>query len=181
MRRFAIRVAAAVLALALITMGAEGVTQSAAAQTGTPAVCTATGAENEATARRWFEEAINGADLSVIDEIVLADAIHHAGTFPDGEGPDAIEAVLGALLAGFPNTRHTVEQVIVHDDMVVVRWQAEGTHAGDFQGYAATGKTVTWTGINIFRMECGRIAESWSEIDGLGRLMQLGVWGTPTP
>ena len=55
-----------VVALALITVHAASVTQSATAQGATPAACAATTeAENEATARRWFEEAINSADLVV--------------------------------------------------------------------------------------------------------------------
>ena len=58
---------------------------------------------------------------------MTADLVHHAGTFPDAEGPDAIAGMLSALPAGFPNTRHTIQQVIVKDDMVVVRWQTQGT------------------------------------------------------
>ena len=86
-----------------------------------------------------------------------------------------------ALLTGFPDVHHTVEQVIPGDEFVTIIWQAEGTHEGEFQGYAPTGKRVSWTGINVFRFECGRIAEEWSEGDGLGRLRQLGVLATPTP
>jgi predicted ester cyclase len=70
----------------------------------------------------------------------------------------------------------------------VIRYRATGTHAGEFQGYAATGKRVSWTGINIYRVACGRIAEIWSEVDALGRIAQLAgsetatpAAGTPTP
>jgi predicted ester cyclase len=41
------------------------------------------------------------------------------------------------------------------------------------QDLAATGRKATWTGINIFRIECGRIVEVWSEVDALSRLQQL--------
>ena len=144
--------------------------------------CPATGAaENEAIARRWHEDMINGADLSTLDDLVAPDIVHHAGTFPDGEGPDAVAAVIGSLLTGFPDVHHTVDQVLTDGDTVVVRWHAEGTHDGEFQGYAPTGKRASWTGINIFRIECGRIVEAWSEVDGLGRLRQLGVLATSTP
>jgi predicted SnoaL-like aldol condensation-catalyzing enzyme len=34
---------------------------------------------------------------------------------------------------------------------------------------------VTLTGIDIFRIEDGKIAEEWSNADGLGLLQQLGV------
>ena len=65
MRRIAIDVS--VVARALVTTRAASVTQAATAQEATPGACAATTeAENEATARRWFEEAINGADLSAI-------------------------------------------------------------------------------------------------------------------
>ena len=152
--------------------------QDATPQAGCPVK---TEEENEATALRWHEEAINAGDLGIIDEIAAADVVHHAGTFPDGVGVEAVKTVLGALLTGFPDVRHTVEEVVARDDLVIVRWRAEGTQQGEFQGYAATGKRITWTGINIFRFECGRIAEEWSEVDGLGRLKQMGVIGTPTP
>jgi steroid delta-isomerase-like uncharacterized protein len=170
------------VALALAATSAMSMPLSATSEEATPSACpVTTETENQTTARRWFEEAINCGDLSVIDDIVAEDVVHHAGTFPDGEGADAIKGVLGALLAGFPDTRHTVEQGIANDDIVVIRWLAKGTHQGDFQGYSPSGEPVTWTGINIFRFECGRIAESWSEVDGLGRLRQLGVLGTPVP
>lgn len=153
------------------------------AQDATPAgACPATSeADNEAIALRWHEDAINGHDLAVIDDIVSDDVVHHAGTFPDGVGPEAVKAVLGALLDGFPDVQHTVEQVIAKDDTVVTRWTATGTHEGEFQGYAPSGRPVTWTGINIFRIECGRIAEEWSELDGIGRLAQFEAAATPTP
>ena len=156
---------------------------SVAAVQATPAAdCpVTTEAENEAIARRWHEEMINGEDLGVLDEIVASDIVHHAGTFPDGVGADAVKDVIGALLTGFPDAHHTVEQVLVDGNTVVVRWRGEGTQTGEFQGYPPTGKRVSWTGINIFRLECGQIAEAWSEVDGLGRLRQLGVLATPTP
>ncbi|MBA2596224.1 MAG: ester cyclase [Chloroflexia bacterium] len=169
--------------LVLAIAASQLLVSPARAQVATPvAACPATTeAENEAIARRWHEDVINGGDLAVLDEIVASDIVHHAGTFPDGEGADAVAAVLGTLLTGFPDVRHTIEQFITADDLVITRWQAEGTHDGEFQGYAATGNAVVWTGINIFRIECGRIAEEWSEVDGVGRLRQLGVLGTPTP
>jgi steroid delta-isomerase-like uncharacterized protein len=152
------------------------------AQSATPTTCpTTTEEENAAIARRWHEDVINGANLDALDEITTDDIVHHAGTFPDGVGRDTVKGVLGALLTGFPDVHHTVDQVITQDDFVVIRWTAHGTHTGPFQGHAPTGKPVTWTGINIFRIACGRIAEEWSEVDGLGRLQQIGLPATPTP
>jgi len=183
MRHIAAFILIFIFALGASVVSIGNPTTIARAQDATPdASCPTTSEEeNESIALRWHEEAINEGNLAVIDEIVAPNVLHHAGTFPDGVGPEAVKVVLGALLAGFPDVQHTIEQVITSDGFVVTRWQAEGTHEGEFQGYAPTGKRVTWTGINIFRIECGRIAEEWSEVDGLGRLKQLGVLATPTP
>lgn len=137
--------------------------------------------EGQAIARRWHEEAVNAGGLAVIDQIVTEDVIHHAGPFLDGAWPEAITHVLRALMTWFPDTEHTIEQVIASDEFVVIRFQAEGTHEGEFQGLAAAGKLMSWIGINIFRFECGLIAEEWSEVDGLSRIRQLDAEATPTP
>jgi steroid delta-isomerase-like uncharacterized protein len=141
--------------------------------------------ENATTARRWHEEAINTHDLAVLDELLAPNPAHDSATVADNPGP---REVLGILLTGFPDVQHTVEAVITEDDLVVIRYRATGTHEGEFQGYAPTGKRVSWTGINIYRVECGRIAEIWSEVDALGRIAQLAgsetatpAAGTPTP
>jgi predicted ester cyclase len=42
-------------------------------------------------------------------------------------------------------------------------------------GIPATGKQVTLSGIDILRIENGKIAERWAEYDNLGLLQQLGV------
>ena len=156
---------------------AQDATPAASPTDGCP---TTTEEENAAIARRWHEEAVNHHDLAVLDAILAPDAVLDSATFTDNPGP---RAVLGTLLTGFPDVRHTVEAVITEGDLVVIRYRATGTHAGEFQGYAPTGKSVTWTGINIYRIECGRIAEIWSEVDALGRIEQLtgaATGATPT-
>ena len=189
MRRLSVALAAVSL-MVICAIAAMG--RSASAQDASPAASPAAGCptttekENAAIARRWHEDAINHHDLTVLDEILAPDAAHDSATFSTNPGP---RAVIGALLTGFPDVQHTVEAVITEGDLVVVRYTATGTHTGEFQGHAPTGKRVTWTGINIYRLECGRIAEIWSEVDGLSRIAQLTstetgatpVSSTPTP
>jgi predicted ester cyclase len=42
-------------------------------------------------------------------------------------------------------------------------------------GLPATGKSITMTGIEIFRIENGKIAELWGEANLLGLMQQLGI------
>ncbi|HET7095583.1 MAG TPA: ester cyclase family protein, partial [Thermomicrobiales bacterium] len=44
-------------------------------------------------------------------------------------------------------------------------------------GVAPTGKPVTWTGSNIFRIVCGKIVESWGAADHVTLLQKLGALG----
>lgn len=167
--------------IALVLSGNGGVGQ---AQDATPAASPAAGCpttseeENAAIARRWHEDVINAQDLSVLDEILAPDVAQDSATFAENPGP---RQVLGALFTGFPDVQHEVDAVITDGDLVVVRYTATGTHEGTFQGYAPTGKPVIWTGINIYRIECGRIAETWSEVDALGRIEQMTGGGVATP
>jgi predicted ester cyclase len=81
--------------------------------------------------------------------------------------------------AGFPDIRVTIEDQLGEGDQVVTRMTFYGTQRGEFQGLPPTGKSVTFTGINIARIEGGKIAELWSEFDALGVLQQLGAIPAP--
>lgn len=172
---------AVLLALALLIPGVVGRAQDAT-PAASPAACPATTeAQNAAIARRWHEDVTNNHDLSLLDEILAPTTAFDPAGFPEDAGP---KQVLGALLAGFPDVHQTVEMVVAQDDLVAIRYSSAGTHSGEFQGIAPTGKRVTWTGMNFYRIECGRIADVWAEVDALSRLEQMtnpAGEGTPTP
>lgn len=50
--------------------------------------------------------------------------------------------------------------MIAEGDRVMVRWTSQGTHQGEFNGLPPTGVHVTNSGINIFRIADGKIAEA---------------------
>jgi predicted ester cyclase len=153
------------------------------AQEATPAAaCAATSEdENEAIARRWNEDALNGADLTVLDEILSVDVVLHSGMIANMQGVEGIKGMLGSVLTGFPDVHYTIDEAITQGDSAVLIWRAEGTQTGEFQGYPPSGKHATWTGINVYRFECGRVAEVWAEFIALSRLQQIGAVATPTP
>jgi steroid delta-isomerase-like uncharacterized protein len=134
-----------------------------------------TAAANAAIARRWTEDALDKHDLDLLDEFVAADLVHHAGIFVDEVGRDALKHDLAALLTAFPDAHFTADVVVASGDRAAVRWTGRGTHQGELQGLAPTGKPVVFTGINLYRIACGQIVEGWSEVDALGLLRQLGA------
>jgi predicted ester cyclase len=58
---------------------------------------------------------------------------------------------------------------------VATRWQLTGTHQGDFQGIAPTGRTIAFSGLEFNRVVEGRIVEHWSMFDNLALLRQIGA------
>jgi predicted ester cyclase len=61
----------------------------------------------------------------------------------------------------------------------VARWTACGRHKGDLMGIAPTGKQMTVTGINVYRLARGKLVERWGTWDQFGMMQQLGVIPTP--
>ena len=58
------------------------------------------------------------------------------------------------------------------------RWTARGRYAGGFPGATAPeGTEVVFGGIDIMRVEDGRLAEYWVSSDGIAFMQQLGALG----
>lgn len=122
----------------------------------------------------------NTKDVSLFDELAHPNVVHHWGQGADTTGTAALRASTEAFFTAFPDMVMTLDEVIAEDDMVVIRWTLNGIQTGPFFEIAPTGNEATWTGINIYRVSCGKVVESWSEADGLGLRRQLGVLDDPT-
>ncbi len=116
---------------------------------------------NKALVRRTYAEWWNAnGNVESVDEMVRPDFIGHLG---GGKVRD-IESLrhdIRTYQGGLGGLREVVEDLIAEGDRVVVRYSLYGTHTGDFYGAAPTGKAVKVGGIEIFRIEDGKLAEFW--------------------
>jgi predicted ester cyclase len=79
---------------------------------------------------------------------------------PDTESsPEQEKAAYEWLRAAWGDWRMTVDEMIAEGDQVAVCWTFHGAHQGEYFGVPATGRPVTYSGLNIFRIADGRIAE----------------------
>ena len=150
---------------------------------GTPvADCAPTTEQGAAdVAARWGDLWDEG-DIAVFDELASPDSVHHWGLGQDTTSLDDFKDRIGTLFAAFSDLTQTSEEPVVDGDLVAIRWTMTGTQDGPIFGFEPTGAEITWTGINIFRIECGQVVESWSEADGLGLRDQLeAASGAATP
>ena len=134
--------------------------------------------ENKALFRRWLEDVVNANDYAVVEELLAPDYVAHFPGAPAADR-DGHKGMVEMFAAAFPDWRESIQDVIAEGDKVVIRVTAGGTHEGEFQGIAPTGRTVTITGMGIGRIEDGRIAESWWEFDAIGLMQQLGAIPAP--
>ena len=128
----------------------------------------------EQMVRRRFAE-LDKRNFAVLDE--MFDPGYRLN-FPTAATPlslDDTKRFYRALYAAFPDLTHTITEQISARDKVVTRWFAQGTHRGTWMGVAATGKTVSLAGINIYTVKNGKLAESHVQWDLLGLLQQLGA------
>jgi predicted ester cyclase len=73
----------------------------------------------------------------------------------------------------------TLEDMIAEGDKVVVRWTNHNVHHGLFMGIPATGKSAIASGIDIWLLRNGKLAEHWDVVDIFSILQQLGVLPQP--
>ena len=132
--------------------------------------------ENKALVRRQEEELFSSGNLDVADEIYAPDYVGHDPSNPeDVRGLEAAKQAAAEYRKAFPDLRVTVEDLIAEGDRVAARLRFRGTHRGELNGIAPTGRRVDCTGIVISRIEEGKIAEDWANFDDLGMMRQLGV------
>ena len=156
--------------------------RAALAQDATPAgsdTCPATTPdENAAIVTRHWDEVWNAQNDAALTDVFAADEIHHWGVGDTTVGPEEFLARIAAFRAAFPDFQIHVEKTVKEADHVVSYYRATGTHQGDWLGVPATGNTIEYNGVNIFRIACGKIAESWGVANHLGLIQQIGGMST---
>jgi predicted ester cyclase len=122
--------------------------------------------ENKAIARRVYE-IISTGDFDRAEEVVDREA-------PDnellpGDPPakliDTFKETFLEARQGFPDLSVDVEDVVAEGDRVAARVTMRGTHRGEFQGIAPTGKRVEVRAIDMFRIVNSKIVEHWGHAD----------------
>jgi len=130
--------------------------------------------ENKSIVRRFFKVGPSRGDLDAANELLAPGFVLHV-PLPCSPGIQGINEVIFACRAAFQDLYVTVEDMVAEDDMVAARFTARGIHMGAFMGLQPTGKPITMTGMEIFRLERGKIAELWGEANLLGLMQQLGI------
>ena len=135
-------------------------------------------AQNKRTVARLYQEVANEGRLELLDELAWSDHVEHNPFPQQSQGVEGLKQRISMVRAAF-NPRFTIEHLIEEGDKVAVMWTNEGTHVGEWFGFAPTGKSVTTHGVDIHLLRDGRLAEHWDVVDTTNFLSQVGILPAP--
>ncbi|MCK6577734.1 MAG: ester cyclase [Anaerolineae bacterium] len=132
---------------------------------------------NKQNVQRFYDEVIGMGDVSVIDDLMCSEFVHHGDAlFPYIGGSEAIKQGVKGVKTAYPDGHTVIEDMVAEGDIVVVRLTWRGTHLGPFMGKEPTGKVHKWAGLSTYRFNNeGKIIERWANQDVMPQLMALGM------
>jgi predicted ester cyclase len=130
---------------------------------------------NKMANRRFYDEVINQKQLAIVDEVAAANYVNHS--LPAGlpAGRDGLKQFVGAFHTAFADGSCTIDQMIAEGNTVATRLTFQGTHTGEFQGMAPTGKRVSVPALDMAHYEGGKMVEQWGGPDQMSLRQQLGT------
>lgn len=122
----------------------------------------------ETYARRVWDN----KDLAAIDELLHPKCVIHS-LLGDFYGPESMKKVVQVWLTGFPDLIVRNTSIISEKGLVMIQWHAEGSHQGEFKGIKPTSKSVSYSGVTIYRISQAKIVDYWAYLDMQHLLKQI--------
>ena len=129
---------------------------------------------NKALLRRYIEAVWDKENPDALDDFLATTYRRHRSPTTTPLSRDGQKQLLTAFRSAFPDIKITVEEVIAEGDTVAFRSTMRGTHQGEFLGIAPTGQQVTFSLLDVVRIEDGKIVEQWGGPDTFDLVQQLG-------
>jgi steroid delta-isomerase-like uncharacterized protein len=125
------------------------------------------------TVKQFFETVFDAGDVDAAAHFMADEFVDHApwpGHPPSRAG---FQAGTKAMRAAFPDLAIKVVTIFEEQDKVGVAVRISGTQHGEFMGHKATGRAFEIDGVDILRVEDGKLLEHWGVIDSQQLLAQL--------
>jgi steroid delta-isomerase-like uncharacterized protein len=130
--------------------------------------------ENNKQIIRSLIEAFNQGNLGIIDNLVAPNFVGHNPQMPQPMmGPTALKGFYASIRNAIPDAAYQKISLIGEDDRVVSIMPLEGTFKKAFMGIPANGRKLSFAMNNIWRLENGKIAELWINLDSAAMMQQM--------
>jgi steroid delta-isomerase-like uncharacterized protein len=124
-----------------------------------------------------FIEAFNHGKFPALDAICAPNMVDHSTAAAPGQ-PNDLEGFKKRVQGhrtGMPDLRFSIMNMIIEGDLISYQWEMSGTNTGPYLGRPASGNPIRIVGMNLERLENGKIVEHWSYPDKLALMQQLGA------
>ena len=140
------------------------------------------GVEENIEAVRRLEAAYDDRDYETVRSIVSPDLVAHT---PGSEMlPPGVEGAIAAnegAKQSFPDQKTEILDIFGEGDRVVTHVRVMGTNTGGlaWAGIPANGKPIDIDWVTIYRLEDGKVVETWAQMDIPTLMQQLGAMPGP--
>lgn len=129
---------------------------------------------NKELVRRFYDEVWNKGNTDFVFHVFDDTYVRHdLRPGNPSAGSAGQKQVADDFRAAFPDLKHETEFLVGENDFVVARWTMQGTNTGPWGSVPPTHRAVKFSGVNIFRLENGKVVEIWNHRDDLGMREQL--------
>lgn len=126
--------------------------------------------EIEEFTRNWLD-AICSGNSSRFEQLVAEQAVDPGG------GPGGLRAACQSrarsVYDNLAELEWRIDELVIENDRVALRWTLSGVQRGTFLGQAPTGKRITLSGVNFQRVTAGAAIEHFTLLDVAGALRQM--------
>jgi predicted ester cyclase len=122
---------------------------------------------------RNLVQAMDAGDLAVLDSLCLPSFVAHFN------GVDLnlaqVREAAASFVGSFPDMKHSIRSIEADGDCVKLQALDTATHRGPYKGIPATNLKVQFETTATYRIEFGKIAEVWQQMDVEGLLRQISA------
>lgn len=119
-------------------------------------------------------DAVNAHRYGDLDDLFCDAFVDHNPAW-DVESLEELKGIIVAAHEALDFTAHLDALYPADGERVIMHITFTGRHVGPFFGIEPTGKEVTWTSLEVYRLEGGKVVERWVQADTAGLMAQIGV------
>ena len=177
-------VTAAATAAGLGVAGATANATTASPAHSTPAATASWGGPagvraNEQVVKAFLRDVIDEHHGNAVAGFLTPSVQWSGGTVGTVAGRANVAGLFAGVVAAFPDAHATIEDIFGQGDQVVVRLVVSGTQKGAILGIPASGRHVSWDGIDVYRLSHGKISNIWAGDDWSAILYDTGTYKAP--
>jgi steroid delta-isomerase-like uncharacterized protein len=135
--------------------------------------------QNKDVVRRIYTDVNDAQRYELLDELCHPDVIIHDPIAGEQRGLDAFRGLFAFFRQAFGEQRTDLHTFVAEGDYVALLHTHHAKSTGAFMGAPPTGAWIVVPGVELFRLNGGKIAEFWRFDADAALLAQIGMLPAP--